>query len=184
MSKSERTKLRLQECALAAFERHGFEQATTTQIAVAAGVSQMTFFRHFPTKESAVLWDPFDPVIAEAVATRQAGTAVAAACRGIWHAWSSADLTVVEPIARRRARLVAASPVLRSAMWAAHADTEAALVGALEPRFGRWEAAAAAGACLGALTTVLLAWAESETLEPLSAAIAAALRALDPEATT
>lgn len=181
MGKTERTRLRLQECALEAFERHGFEQATVAQIAEAAGVSQMTFFRYFPTKESAVLWDPFDPVIAEAVAAQTATTALQATCRGIWRAWSAADLTTVEPIARRRSRLVAASPSLRSAMWAGHAGTEAALTTALRQRFGAWESAAAAGACLGALTSVLLAWARTEPETPLSDAIAQALRALDPQ---
>ena len=37
-------------------------------IAKATGVSHMTFFRHFPTKEAVVVSDLFDPLIAEAVA--------------------------------------------------------------------------------------------------------------------
>ncbi|CAM3103107.1 Transcriptional regulator, TetR family [Stackebrandtia soli] len=177
--------MRLQECALEAFERAGFERTTTAQIAAAAGVSQVTFFRYFPSKEAAALWDPFDPMIAESIRREtDAATALQAACRGIWRTWSTADLTAVEPVARRRVRLVAGSATLRSAMWAGHADTEAALIGALRERFDAFESSAAAGACLGALTTVLLTWAETEPYPSLTSAIATALRTLDPEGIT
>ena len=58
----------LQRSALELFLRDGYDATTVAAIAGAAGVSQMTFFRHFPTKESVVLDDPYDPVIAERVA--------------------------------------------------------------------------------------------------------------------
>jgi AcrR family transcriptional regulator len=44
------------------FLRDGYDATTVAAIARAAGVSHMTFFRHFPTKESVVLDDPYDPV--------------------------------------------------------------------------------------------------------------------------
>jgi AcrR family transcriptional regulator len=60
----ERTRARLVACALELFERQGFDQTTVTQIAQAAGITQMTVFRHFPTKDRRVVDDPYDPVMA------------------------------------------------------------------------------------------------------------------------
>ena len=45
-----RTQARILETALDLFERQGYNATTTAQIADGAGVTQMTFFRHFPTK--------------------------------------------------------------------------------------------------------------------------------------
>ena len=69
-SKRERTHARLQYVALDLFERRGFDATTVAEIAEAAGVTPMTFFRHFPSKSQALLEDPYDPVIAAAVAGR------------------------------------------------------------------------------------------------------------------
>ena len=41
---------RLASVALDLFVRRGYDEVTTAEIAEAAGVSQRTFFRHFPTK--------------------------------------------------------------------------------------------------------------------------------------
>ena len=67
------TRRRIQEAALRLFEERGFDGATVADVAAAAGVSHMTFFRHFPTKEDVVLDDPYDPVLAAAVAVQPAG---------------------------------------------------------------------------------------------------------------
>src|SRR5665648_542403 len=68
--RAERTRARLQACALELFTAQGYDATTVEQIATAAGVSHMTFFRHFPTKESVLLEDPYDPLIGEAVRTQ------------------------------------------------------------------------------------------------------------------
>lgn len=47
---------RLQKVALELFTVQGFEQTTTAQIAVRAGLNERTFFRHFPNKGE-VLFD-------------------------------------------------------------------------------------------------------------------------------
>ena len=49
----ERTRARLLAAALDLFARQGYERTTVAQIAAAAGVTEMTFYRHFGSKESA-----------------------------------------------------------------------------------------------------------------------------------
>ena len=67
-SKRERTLAALLESGLDLFERQGYEQTTVAEIARAAGVTEMTFFRYFPAKEHLLLDDPYDPVLIEAIA--------------------------------------------------------------------------------------------------------------------
>ncbi len=47
--------------AVALFAKHGYDAVTVEQIAEMAKVSRSTFFRHFPTKEAAVLYNSLDP---------------------------------------------------------------------------------------------------------------------------
>ncbi|HSW64586.1 MAG TPA: TetR/AcrR family transcriptional regulator [Dissulfurispiraceae bacterium] len=48
----EATRLRILEAALRLFSRNGYLGATTREMAREAGVSEMTLFRHFPSKEA------------------------------------------------------------------------------------------------------------------------------------
>ncbi len=58
LDRGERTRQGLRACALARFAEHGFEKASVAEIAADAGVTERTFYRHFPTKES-VLFEDF-----------------------------------------------------------------------------------------------------------------------------
>ena len=49
------TRARLRACGIRLIATHGYEKTTAQDIAAAAGVSTMTFFRHFPSKEDVVL---------------------------------------------------------------------------------------------------------------------------------
>ncbi len=51
----QRTRTRLYEEALAEFARVGFDRASVTDLARAAGVSRPAFYFHFPTKEHVLL---------------------------------------------------------------------------------------------------------------------------------
>ncbi|MCP3012015.1 TetR family transcriptional regulator [Nocardiopsis dassonvillei] len=63
----QRNRAAIQEAALRLFERQGYEATTVAQIAREAGVSHMTFFRCFPSKEDVVLRDEYDPMLEELV---------------------------------------------------------------------------------------------------------------------
>src|ERR1700754_5222102 len=51
------TREALLRAALASFARKGFSNVTVTELAHEAGVTERTFFRHFPTKEAALFQD-------------------------------------------------------------------------------------------------------------------------------
>src|SRR5262245_30659081 len=68
--KKAETRRALQEHALRLFVEHGYEATTVERIAAAAGVSHMTFFRYFPTKEDVVAADDYDPMIEELIRSR------------------------------------------------------------------------------------------------------------------
>ena len=88
--RAECTRARLRACALALFTAQGYDATTVEQIATAAGVSHMTFFRHFPTKESVLLEDPYDPLIGEAVRTQPTDLPpLERVRRGLLAAWSA-----------------------------------------------------------------------------------------------
>ena len=62
----------LRRVALAQFASRGFANVTVTQLAAEAGVTERTFFRHFPSKE-AVLFQDYETQLewlAEALAQR------------------------------------------------------------------------------------------------------------------
>src|SRR5665648_501600 len=92
--RAERTRARLQACALELFTAQGYDATTVEQIATAAGVSHMTFFRHFPTKESVLVEDPYDPLIAEAVRAQPTDLPpLERVRRGLLGAWSAVPRT-------------------------------------------------------------------------------------------
>ncbi|AUS77286.1 TetR family transcriptional regulator [Actinoalloteichus sp. AHMU CJ021] len=163
VSKRERTLALLTERALALFEEQGFDQTSVVQIAASAGVSEMTFFRHFGSKEQAVLVDPFDPVIARAIGQRPLGeAALLRAVRGVRGALSGLDDAELGMV-RRRVRIIASTLTLRVALAKQNEETAAAIQQQLisdgtDPRAAR----AAAAALLGALSAGLFEWAENE----------------------
>jgi AcrR family transcriptional regulator len=93
----------LQAAALDLFSREGFDATSTASIAAAAGVTERTFYRHFPTKE-AVLFDDYEQRLdwlATALARRPLDEdlieSVVIACRSY-----PDDLEVVRQAARMR----------------------------------------------------------------------------------
>lgn len=172
----------LQGIALRLFLAKGYDSVSVAEVAAAAGVSHMTFFRHFPTKDSVVVEDLFDPALAEAVAAQPpVGTALERAVRGFLQAMSSPEARqeLASQEFRDRVRLVAETPALQGAVRASSALTETALSDALTPTGAPvWQARAAAGAVMGAATALLLGWASDPSAGDPVDSLTAGLRSL------
>src|ERR1700742_2241388 len=102
----------LRDAALKSFARKGFANVTVTELAREAGVTERTFFRHFPTKE-AVLFQDYDTQVewlSEALAHRPASEsvfdAVLASVASFPH-----DLEVVRQAATARTELITAERI-------------------------------------------------------------------------
>lgn len=167
MGRWERTHEALQRAALELFAEHGFDGATAAQVAERAGVSEMTLFRHFSSKEALLLEDPFDPLLAEAVRARpDHEPAMVALAEGVRQAWAGAQDRAA-PEMRARLRIVAATPTLRGAVARSSDDTVTALAGALGDRgVAPAPARVAAGALVAGLGVALLDWAASDQGAP------------------
>ncbi|EPH03316.1 hypothetical protein HMPREF1531_01375 [Propionibacterium sp. oral taxon 192 str. F0372] len=173
--KNTTTRERLRSTALRLFTEHGFEQVTVNQIAQTVGVSHMTYFRYFPTKESVIVEDFFDPVIARAVAAQDPGLPpLHRAVRGLLAALT--DETAQEELSSEefalRIKLVAITPSLRGAAMTSSRATQEAIAESLEtPGVDRFLARSAAAAVIAAATQTLLDWAgEHHPTPPCSAA--------------
>jgi AcrR family transcriptional regulator len=186
MSRSAATRQRLQNTALDLFTRRGFDEVTVEEVAAAAGVSHMTFYRNFPTKEAVVLDDPYDPIIAGAVAEQDPDLAVLERVRrGVLAAFGRLDEPEDRTV-RLKIRLAANHPSLRARVWENNLRTENVIVEALiASGTPRLEASVAAGAVLGALTAALFDWALGDAGSSLAERIELALSLLpSPEVTS
>ena len=112
--KRTRTRLMIQSEALRLFAARGYAQTTVEEIADAAAISPRTFFRYFPTKEDVVIWDEWDPLVADLLDARPDDEAPAESIRAITR-------QVIEGLSRRdpaqlriRHRLLAGVPELRA----------------------------------------------------------------------
>jgi AcrR family transcriptional regulator len=182
MSRRERTRNELLGRALDLFETQGYEQTSAAEVAAAAGVSEMTFFRHFPSKDRVLLDDPYDAELVTAVAARPLDEApLARTVNGLRSAWAAVPDPAVD-VVRRRTRIVAHTPALRSAVARNNQRTEDAVTEQLvTDGCDQLEARVVASAVLAALTSALLWWA-GENHADLSNAIDRALATLDPHA--
>jgi AcrR family transcriptional regulator len=102
----------LRQAALKSFARKGFTNVTVTELAAEAGVTERTFFRHFPTKE-AVLFQDYETQLewlAEALAQRPASEALFDAVLASVAAFPH-DLEVVRQAATARAELISADRI-------------------------------------------------------------------------
>jgi AcrR family transcriptional regulator len=163
MKRWDRTHAALRRAALELFAEQGYGATGTAQVAKRAGVSEMTLFRHFPSKEALLLADPFDPLMAEAVRARPPHEpAMRALAEGIRQAWKQVEAEIVQEL-RNLLQIVAQTPALHGAIERNSAETIVALADALKDRgVAQAQARVAAAATIAGLSTALLDWARSE----------------------
>lgn len=183
------TQRAIQAHAVRLFTERGYDAATVADVAEAAGVSPMTVYRHFPTKEDLVLVDQREEIATERIAASPADQPLV---RRIGRALveSAAILTGDTPddgladdgqFLLARLQLMISTPALR----ARHLDNQYRLQQAIVDALGAeasdpdmaFRAHAAASACLGAMNTALMRWADEDGRSQLPELIAQALAA-------
>lgn len=161
--KKAQTRRAIQEHALRLFEAKGYEATTVQEIAAAAGVSHMTFFRYFPTKEDVVLSDEYDPLLFGILAARPGGESAIAALRGALHEGFEHIYDADWQALLTRTRLIVSAPALRARLWEQQMAGEGALSQIIAAREGgevTYRTRLIAAACFAAITVAVVAWAE------------------------
>ncbi|WP_043636413.1 TetR/AcrR family transcriptional regulator [Nonomuraea candida] len=190
------TQRTIQAHAIRLFTARGYDATTMNEIAEAAGVSPMTLYRHFPTKEDLVLTDRHGELIAEHLAaspaegplTHRIARALIAAATAL----TGDDAADDREFLLVRLQLMIATPALRarhldnqyalqqaitSALHDDAADSDAADPDPADPD-ADFQAQAAASACLAALHTAMVRWAEDDGRSDLPHLIGRALAAV------
>jgi AcrR family transcriptional regulator len=160
------TRQAIQRHALRLIAENGYETTTVEEIAAAAGVSHMTFFRYFPRKEAVVESDDYDPLMQQLIAARPADEPPLVALHAAMRATVKTILATDRAAMLARTRLVLNTPALRSRLWIAQESTRELFARALARRAGLAEpdlaATAQAGAALAANGAALEAWARGD----------------------
>lgn len=173
------TRRTVQGHAVRLFTERGYDATTVVEVAEASGVSPMTVYRHFPTKEDLVLADDNGRLVAERITAAPAGQPLA---RRVGRALVDVARVLTEGEDGRfllaRLRLMIATPALRARHLDNHYALQRAIVAALGATGAEaFRAEAAAGACLAAMHTALVRWAEDGGRSSLPELIAEALAA-------
>jgi AcrR family transcriptional regulator len=159
------TRDRIRASALRLFREQGYDATTVEQIATEAGVSHMTFFRYFPTKEDVALSDGYDPMITALLEqtppawplARRIRTVLVEGLRQVYSTDRDAFLA--------QNKLVVSTPALRDRLWADQIATQQLILQALSasqdhpPSF---QDRVTVAACLAAASTAILTWVEND----------------------
>ncbi|MFC9691906.1 TetR/AcrR family transcriptional regulator [Kribbella sp. NPDC056951] len=131
---AEPARRRLQETALALFTQHGYEAVTAAEIAAAAGVTERTFFRHFPDKREVLFGGEQElaPALCQAIA-EATGTKPLKILTAAFRALEP-HLLRNRPFALPRAHVIEANPALRERELTKRAALQTAATEALITR--------------------------------------------------
>jgi AcrR family transcriptional regulator len=157
---------RIRASALRLFREQGYDATTVEQIAAAAGVSHMTFFRYFPTKEDVALSDRYDPLIASAIAQTPATWPLIQRIRAVLVQGLRQIYDTDRDTLLAQNKLIVSTPALRERMWAGQLATQQAILQALEADqhdpHASFQAKVTVAACLAAASTAVLTWVEND----------------------
>jgi AcrR family transcriptional regulator len=162
----ERTREELRRCALARFAKEGYDRASVADICADAGVTERTFFRHFPTKES-VLFEDYASRLGwfrAALAVRPRGEPLLESVRIATESYPD-DREVVRQVALARNGLLSGR-VIESQLRRIQAEFARAIEEHAAARLPRGKrrslrAAVVGEAVAGALVSALRLWGES-----------------------
>ncbi len=172
---------RVQLRAVELFGAAGFDAVSVEEVAEAAGVSPVSIYRWFGTKERLVLWDDYDPGLLAAVAERLADREPLEAVRDAVTAELSAMYDHERELVLARTKLVFREPSL---LAVALRDTWM-LQEALVELFSREDVPGdgsahrvLAGAAVGVLTAAIEAWQREDGRWPLAEHVEAGFEVL------
>jgi AcrR family transcriptional regulator len=164
-AKKAQTRRSIQDHALRLFVAKGYDETTVDEIAAAAGVSHMTFFRHFPRKEEVVEYDEYDPMLAELIVSRPAEESPLDAVRAAMRIGLQAVLPTDRDSILTRTRLLLSTPALQARNWIAQEATRDLIAEALARRRGSavpdLTTKVQAAAIVAASGTAITAWADT-----------------------
>ncbi|MEJ3655502.1 helix-turn-helix domain-containing protein [Actinomycetes bacterium KLBMP 9759] len=171
------TQAAIQSHAVRLFTERGYDATTVNDVAAAAGVSPMTLYRHFPTKEDLVLHDQHNRLVAERIAATPVGMPLV---RRIGRSLVESVATLDQRFLLARLQLMITAPALRAKHLDNNYTLQQAIVQAVlgeraADRDADFRAQAAASACLAAMHIALVRWAAEDGRPDLPALIAEAL---------
>jgi AcrR family transcriptional regulator len=160
--KKNATRDRIRASALRLFREQGYDDTTVEQIAAAAGVSHMTFFRYFPAKEDVALSDSYDPLLVGLLQQTPAASPLVdrirtALLQGLGHL-HDADRDAL--LAQNK--LIISTPALRERLLASQMDTQQLILQALGTGQPSFQDRVIVAACLTAASTAILTWVEND----------------------
>ncbi|MEU0936392.1 TetR family transcriptional regulator [Embleya sp. NPDC005971] len=183
------TRRTIQEHAVRLFTERGYDATTVAEVAETAGMSPMTVYRHFPTKEDLVLVDEYGALVAERILAqpatqplvRRIGNALVDSATALTGREHGEGPSVGEEFLLARLRLMISTQALRARHLDNHYVLQQAIVDALgddttDPDTV-FRAQVAASACLAAMHTALVRWVEDDGRTELPTVIAKALAA-------
>jgi AcrR family transcriptional regulator len=175
----------IQQHALRLFLQKGFDATTVEEIAATAGVSHMTFFRYFPTKEDVIIEDDYDPLIETMIRARPANEPPIEAIRQVVKELAAQIYAADRGAILARIQLFMQVPALRARLWEHGGGTEQIFTRVIAERMGCAEndlrVRVVSSACMAAITTALFTWTHSPDTCEMPEMIDQALRILQKE---
>ena len=159
-------RVRLQRAALALFRERGYDQTTAAEIAARAGVTERTFFRHFPDKRE-VLFDGEAVLRAALTASIADAPEALGPLDTLFRAFRSIEPLIEDnrPFSKPRHEVVSDTPALRERELAKTAALADALAAALEARgVADLQAVLAARTGMAAFVHATISWLDGTGL--------------------
>ena len=160
------TRDRIRASALRLFREQGYDATTVEQIAAAAGISHMTFFRYFPAKQDVALSDSYNPLIADLLGQTPAAWPLIQRIRAVLVEGLRQVYGTERDAMLAQNKLIVSTPALRERLWADQIATQQLILQALSagqydphPSF---QDRVTVAACLAAASTAILAWVEND----------------------